>query len=68
MERQTLVCLDAEPVKLKNTVDVQITREELARIKGDAVNQTLEFEITDAEFFAGRLRLSGRVRVQQSVK
>jgi RNase P/RNase MRP subunit p29 len=68
VERQTLVCLDAEPVKLKNTVDIQLTREDLAKIKGEAIGQTVEFEISDAEFFAGRLRLTGKPRIQQPVK
>ena len=62
VERRTVTCLDAEPVKLKNTVDVMLPLEEFNKIAGDPNAQTLEFDVKDAEVFGGRLRLVSVVK------
>jgi hypothetical protein len=62
-ERRTLTCLDAEPVKLINTVDVQLTGEQFRTIEGDPMGKTLEFDISNLEFFGGRIRMVGTPRV-----
>lgn len=62
VERNQLTCLDAEPIKLKNTVDVVLPREEFQKIKGDPLNQTLEFDVVDAEVFSNRMRFHARVK------
>ena len=61
-ELQKLTCLDAEAVKLKNTVDVELPREEFSRLAGDPMGQTIEFDVSDIDFFRNRIRFLAKVR------
>jgi len=68
VERFQITCLDASPVKLKNTVDVVIPQSEVAKLpQGDLTMKEVTFDVLDIEVFNGRVRMPAHVAVVPAV-
>lgn len=62
LDNTICTCLDADPVKLNNTVDIKIPTGDLKLLGVITPCQTVgEFDVEAIEFFANRIRMRGNV-------